>query len=571
MSSAVTLGGCRVDLLTENQALHQMSAALENLAIPPLGIASANLDHIHHFGHGRPFEGYLDADREGELRWLTLLDGYPLVRRARKLTATRWPRLAGADLVYPILALAGNHGKRVGFLGGTTRNHESLKAVLAVTYPELLVGGYWAPTRSEVEDRDASLRLAREVREAEIDVLFVALGKPRQEKWIQEFGPATGARVLLAFGASTDFLTGRLKRAPRLLRDNGFEWAHRLSQEPRRLARRYVVQGPGAARILYGPQPARRPGGSSGDEAGNRSVRSLGCLVVTYNSRDHISGLLDSIPEAAGALDVRTVVVDNDSQDDTLAILERYPDVLKVPGGGNLGFAGGLNVGLPKLADVDAVAILNPDLVLSPRCLELLADALRDRGVGIAVPTILNQDGTRYDSLRREPSLGNALGEALFGSHVRGRPQWLSDTLRHRSQYERPRHVEWASGAAWLVARDCVDAVGSWNERYFLYSEETEYARRARRAGYATAFVPEAEVRHDEGGSGRSVELATLLAVNRIEDYGSWHSRPATTVFRLIAILGHLLRSRQKEHRAIAKHLLGITPLQLPRASESPQ
>ncbi len=77
-----------------------------------------------------------------------------------------------------------------------------------------------------------------------MNVLVVCLGKPRQEHWIEQYGPLTGAQVLLAFGAVVDFLSGRIRRAPRWVADHGFEWAWRLGLEPRRLARRYLVRGP---------------------------------------------------------------------------------------------------------------------------------------------------------------------------------------------------------------------------------------------------------------------------------------------------------------------------------------
>ena len=92
--------------------------------------------------------------------------------------------------------------------------------------------------------------VAAEVAAAGVDVLVVGLGKPRQELWIDRHGAATGARVLLAFGAAADFLAGSVRRAPKFMQDNGIEWLYRLGVEPRRLARRYLVQGPPALLAL---------------------------------------------------------------------------------------------------------------------------------------------------------------------------------------------------------------------------------------------------------------------------------------------------------------------------------
>ena len=75
-------------------------------------------------------------------------------------------------------------------------------------FPGIRIAGSWAPTRSELTDPAASERIAAEIRDADVDILVVALAKPLQEEWITRFGPATGARALLAFGAAIDFWAG---------------------------------------------------------------------------------------------------------------------------------------------------------------------------------------------------------------------------------------------------------------------------------------------------------------------------------------------------------------------------
>jgi exopolysaccharide biosynthesis WecB/TagA/CpsF family protein len=108
----------------------------------------------------------------------------------------------------------------------------------------------WSPDRSVLSDDAASLDLAADIAEAAPQILFVGLGKPRQERWIARYGPLTGAAVLLAFGAVVDFLAGAAQRAPEAVRDHGWEWAWRLAHEPRRLARRYLLDGPPAYDVL---------------------------------------------------------------------------------------------------------------------------------------------------------------------------------------------------------------------------------------------------------------------------------------------------------------------------------
>jgi exopolysaccharide biosynthesis WecB/TagA/CpsF family protein len=225
---------------------------------PPLAIASANLDHIHHFGSRGAHRHDLDA--AGSVpAWLVLIDGTPLVRRARTLTGAPWPLLAGSDLLPPLLETAQRRHATVGFLGGTGNMHQLLRDALARRYPALRIGGLWSPKRDDLTDPAMNARLLTAIRKARIDLLVVCLGKPRQERWIQQHAEASGARVLLAFGAAADFLAGTATRAPAWVRQHDLEWLYRLVKEPRRLAGRYCLQAPVALWRLWTRSRTRDP------------------------------------------------------------------------------------------------------------------------------------------------------------------------------------------------------------------------------------------------------------------------------------------------------------------------
>ncbi|BAX97867.1 UDP-N-acetyl-D-mannosaminuronic acid transferase [Mycobacteroides stephanolepidis] len=208
----------------------------------PLVVGSVNLDHFHHFGSGRANPDC--AVLGPALDWLMLADGAPIVARARLRTRRNWPRITGADLLPMVLEQATRTGQRVGFLGGLPQVHDRLRTVLREEYPGLAVAGLWAPDRTDLIDSDRSDTLARDIAAAGTDVLVVGLGKPLQELWIARHGLTTGAAVLLAFGASADFLAGAATRAPDWMQRWGLEWSYRLGREPRRMARRYLIQGP---------------------------------------------------------------------------------------------------------------------------------------------------------------------------------------------------------------------------------------------------------------------------------------------------------------------------------------
>ena len=247
----VALAGIPVDLLELHDALNLILDHALHPRNQVLGVLSINLDHLHHFGaspratrDGR--QEAIDLGTEGKVRWLRLLDGAPLVKKARVLTGQPWPRLPGSDIIEPILDQAQELGLSLGFLGGKRGTHESLASALASQRPTLRVAGYWAPSREELDDECTSAKLSSEIKEADVDILVVCLGKPRQELWIAEQGPASGAHVCLAFGSVVDLLAGRVRRAPRWISGCGLEWAWRLMREPRRLARRYLIHGSSA-------------------------------------------------------------------------------------------------------------------------------------------------------------------------------------------------------------------------------------------------------------------------------------------------------------------------------------
>jgi exopolysaccharide biosynthesis WecB/TagA/CpsF family protein len=235
----ITIAGTTVHLTDAAGARRTIADAVETRGRSPLAVASINLDHVHHFPPGGPVGGR-------SVTWLNLIDGAPIATQARRMTSMPWPRLAGSDLVTGILDDAAAHGWSVGVLGGSAEVCGPLAERLAHDWPSLHFAGHWTPTREELSTPEGARELAAQVRAAGVAILIVCLGKPRQEKWIEDYGEATGAGALLAFGAVVDFLAGRVSRAPAWVSEAGLEWMWRLMLEPRRLARRYLIEGPGA-------------------------------------------------------------------------------------------------------------------------------------------------------------------------------------------------------------------------------------------------------------------------------------------------------------------------------------
>lgn len=291
---------------------------------------------------------------------------------------------------------------------------------------------------------------------------------------------------------------------------------------------------------------------------GPTDVVDCSVVIVTFNSGRDLGVLLTSLPDAAGPSSIRIIVVDNGSTDDTVEIAERSPDVTCVRPGANLGYAGGINAGRARAGACRAVLVLNPDLRLEPGSIPRLLAALQSPGVGAAVARLVATDGTTQPSLRRDPTLARAVGDAVFGAMVRRRPAWSSEIVWDPTAYRTPHNVDWATGAAIAVATECDRSVGDWDESFFMYSEEVDYALRIRRAGFRIRYVPDAVAVHTEGGSGRSPDLTVLLALNRVRLYRKYHGPVPSAAFRLVVAIHELSRFWSEPRRRSASVVLGL-------------
>jgi N-acetylglucosaminyldiphosphoundecaprenol N-acetyl-beta-D-mannosaminyltransferase len=213
----MAIWGKEIDRLDTDEVVEILASRLRRETAHPLALGWINSDHPNHVG------------QNGQ-EWLLLAEGMPNAWRGQLLTAKGWPRVTAADLLPKVLRQAEKCGSRVAFLGGTAEGHQRLAARLASEYPSLALTGMWPspPHMSAIQ----SASLADEIRSARTDVLVVSLGKDRGQHWVDCYGSATGARVLLPFGA--------LRSSRRTNRDVFY----RLMREPRRLVCRYLIQGP---------------------------------------------------------------------------------------------------------------------------------------------------------------------------------------------------------------------------------------------------------------------------------------------------------------------------------------
>ena len=169
---------------------------------------------------------------------LVLADGMPLVWISRLLGSPLKERVSGVDMVPMLAELSARKGYRIYLLGGKPGVGERATKLLEERYPGVNIVGHHAPPLADLERMDHGDTLER-IRQAKPDILMVAFGNPKQEKWIRMHAKRLGVPVSIGIGGSMDMLIGDVQRAPVWMQRSGLEWLGRCIQEPKRLVPRY--------------------------------------------------------------------------------------------------------------------------------------------------------------------------------------------------------------------------------------------------------------------------------------------------------------------------------------------
>lgn len=232
MAGRVDLLRVRIDPIDLDSALLTVQSAIRSRR--PHQFATVNVDFLKLAKHDLAFRRLLNtAD-------LVVADGMPLVWAARLLGTPVPARITGTDLVLGCAALAAAGGHRIFLLGGAPSVADLAARALCKRFPGLCVCGTYAPPFGPFSAEEDA-RIVSRIRAAGPDVLFVAFGAPRQDVWIRAHMAELGVPVCVGIGGVLNFLAGTIRRAPLWMQRSGLEWLFRLSQEPARLAKRYLI------------------------------------------------------------------------------------------------------------------------------------------------------------------------------------------------------------------------------------------------------------------------------------------------------------------------------------------
>jgi N-acetylglucosaminyl-diphospho-decaprenol L-rhamnosyltransferase len=270
------------------------------------------------------------------------------------------------------------------------------------------------------------------------------------------------------------------------------------------------------------------------------SLSSVAVVTVSYNSSAELTPFLSSIVESeSGAVPV--VVADNDSADATDARrIAEAEGATFLPTGGNHGYGGAMNRGVASLDPaIDAVLISNPDVVVQPGTISRLLEVLTSSdAIGAVGPRVLNSDGSTYPSARALPSLRSGIGHALFGEIWPKNP-WSASYRVDLSDVNATRDAGWLSGSCLLVRRSAFEAIGGFDEGFFMYFEDVDLGRRLHEDGWRSVYVPDASVIHT-GAHSTTTDSVRMIRAHHASAYRYLKKRYPSVLYSPIRLGLHI-------------------------------
>ena len=267
-------------------------------------------------------------------------------------------------------------------------------------------------------------------------------------------------------------------------------------------------------------------------------------VLVSYNTRELTTRAITSLKEYSGRRTIEIWVVDNASTDGTVESLqERFTDIHFIANMHNRGFGAANNQAM-AVARGRYFLLLNTDAFVHPGAIDAMLDRLEaDPKIGVVGPRLSNQDGSLQQSCFAFPSPLQAWRENLWLSSLIWQHPGIPDYSKWK--HNTAEIVDWVSGACILIRKETFEKIGGFDERFFMYSEETDWQRRMCKQGICIAFEPRAIVTHLGGASGASSGVSINRHFFESLDYYELkhHGLAGLILFRLAMVIGCSLRA----------------------------
>ncbi len=282
----------------------------------------------------------------------------------------------------------------------------------------------------------------------------------------------------------------------------------------------------------------------------------LSIIIVSWNVRELLADCLRSVEQNRGQLDLEVIVVDSASSDGSPDMIqERFPWVRLVASADNIGFPRGNNLGI-GIASGRYLLLLNPDTVILGDALSQMASYLDEHAhVGVVGGQLLNADGSVQPSRRRFPTLATGLFESTWLQ-----PYAPRGLLQHYYMEDIADdvigEVDWLAGACLMVRRETVVAAGLMDEAYFMYSEELDWCRRIKAAGWRIVYLPTAQIVHHVGKSSEQAVTQRHIDYQRakLRYYYKFHGRWSGGFLRFALLLNYLWQTAVEASKFAVGH-----------------
>jgi hypothetical protein len=226
----------------------------------------------------------------------------------------------------------------------------------------------------------------------------------------------------------------------------------------------------------------------------------ISVVIVAWNAKHYLELCLESLAAAPPRRSLEIFVVDNASTDGSAEMIEvRFPNVKLIRSSENLGFSRGNNVAI-RQCQGRYIALVNPDVIVFPGCLDALADFLdQNPNVGNVGPRVFNPDMTQQSTCRRFPTLWNNFCDAAGLATRFKNTRFFAGEHMFYFSHDRTLKVDVLVGCFSFIRREAFDAVGLLDENLFMYGDDVDWCRRCWNAGWEVVFYPGAQAIHDRG------------------------------------------------------------------------
>ncbi len=283
----------------------------------------------------------------------------------------------------------------------------------------------------------------------------------------------------------------------------------------------------------------------SSEKTPQKTEKSLAIGIINYNTCNELLNCLDSIYQNEYNHPLEVWVVDNASHDGSIEQVRlRYPEVNLIANKKNLGYAGAVNQFVHQSTS-ELLLILNSDTILFKSTLDSTVNFLRNTpDAGFVGCKVLNLDGSIQPSCRGFPNLRNFISENFYLYRIFPRIPAFGQVFMTHFDYQTVKTVDVILGAFMMVSRSVINQIGPMDDRFFMYSEETDWCYRAQRAGFKNYFYPNAHIIHLGEQSTRQNSISMFLELHKshIRYVKKYHGSLYCTLVEFLLFAGVVLR-----------------------------